>query len=224
MNKNNSSLIFLILSILAFAGVVIWGAIEDSSLNQRIEDQNSTLDSLATVCDGLKKETDNFETRQNQQKLENTLIAEDKSRLKLTHFLQPHSGNSYYFRNDIESRLKKLGFSSKGSKLVMENDGDYGYLGVRREKFERNGDGGETAITLISYDMEDGDYSYDILIEFGSSAERQAFIDNTLTMSGVSKKSDSAISIKDKMNLDISDPGKIRLRDIEDDKWLPRYL
>lgn len=225
MNNFSPKKLFYILAVV-LGGLVAIVIVDCLHLKHQISKERTVLNDLEDEHDKTMSELTDLDNSLNEAHRQDSLRNEEKYRLKFSTFLEATSDKSYSFRGDIASRLKSLGFTAGPTKLLKE-EYDYDYYSVYRTIFTRTRNGKETQVTVIDYDLMDGDYSNDIMIDFDSEASKQDFIDNALEQPYVTRDG-TLIEVKLKYGgslcIDTAPAFKIRIYSTNDDSYLPRFL
>lgn len=221
MNKSFISKLVLGVSATVLIGLIIGFVVTNSSIRRDVEKERSVLDSICLEHDSIRSRLAGLETRQTEQQTQEVARREEKNSLKLSHFVETLSDNTYSFRADIDRKLKSIGFMAGPTRTVGSGFDPEEY-DASKTVFERKIDGKVTKITVIDYGLLDGDFTEDILIEFDSEEAKQAFIDDALKMANVTQDG-SSVTVKSYIQMATGQPLKIRIND-RFSRSLPKFI
>lgn len=221
MNKSLISKLVLGVAGTVLIGLIIGFVVTNSTIRRDVEKERSALGSICVSRDSIRSRLAELESMQTEQQMREVARREEKNSLKLSHFVETWSDNTYSFRDDIDRKLKSIGFKAGPTRSVGSGFDPEEY-DATKTVFERTLDGNVTKIIVIDYGLLDGDFTEDILIEFDSEEAKQAFIDDALKMVNVSQEG-SSVKVKSYIQMATGMPLKIRIND-SFSRSLPKFI
>lgn len=223
MNKNPFVKWIVIVLIIIFVGVLTFTVVDFISLNKTLHTQQAELDSIQVEHAALQARISGVESYLEQRANAENAREEEKMKLRIANLLESRKGNEYFFREDIDKRLKQLGFQKGATKPVGNTNND-NYDGYEAEKTVYSRTRGDESINIIAvvYWMDDGVYSYDLMLEFSNDEARQEFIDNLLKQAGM--ENDGGVIKAGNTDLFIDTKQPLRIHIYDKIFGLPRFI